>query len=290
MKKILLTGGSGFFGTRFNQYYKDIYEILPVDKDELDIRDEQKTVDLIKDFKPDYVIHTAAIAVTEFCDAHPDIAYDINVKGALNVAKGCSLVNSKMVFISSEQVFNGNIESGPYTEVDKPLPDTMYGKNKLEAEIKLKEILGDLWTIRFTWLFGFPDKGFPLNPNIMWNTIVTALTGKKEKVAANEYRGMGYGHDVIEKFTKIFDIPYGTYHVGGENNLSRYDTACLILKEMGLGYRIEELLDKDILKYKDHPRDARLSTAKIRGLGIDLLNTEEGIQKCIKDYSLILAK
>lgn len=289
MNKILLTGGAGYFGTRFNQHYKDKYEILSVDKADLDIRDEHKTIEIIKNFKPDYVIHTAAIAVTEFCDTHPDIAHDINVKGTLNVAKGCEMVNAKMVFISSEQVFNGNLESGPYTEEDKPLPDTMYGKNKFEAEIKLKEILEEIWIARFTWLFGLPDKGLPINPNIMWNTIMTMLTGKKEKIATNEYRGMGYGYDVIEKFTGIFDIPYGTYHLGGENNLSRYETACLILREMGIGHRIDELLEKDTIKYKDHPRDVRLSTAKIRGQGIDFLNTEEGIKRCIKDYNLSLS-
>ncbi len=72
------------------------------------------------------------------------------------------------------------------------------------------------------WLFGIPERGLNTNPNILWGTIQTALSGKREKVAANEYRGMSYVYDIIEKFEKIFEMPYGTYHVGAENNLSRY--------------------------------------------------------------------
>jgi dTDP-4-dehydrorhamnose reductase len=286
MKKILLTGGNGFFASRFNAYYKDMFEIISADKSVLDIRDEQKAINLIKDIKPDYVIHAAAIAATELCNNHPDLAYDINVKGALNVAKGCELANSKLVFLSSEQVFNGNIESGPYTEEHVPVPNTVYGQNKLEAEQKLKNILHDLWIIRFTWLFGLPEKGLSINANIIWNTLQTILRGEVEKVPVNEYRGMAYVYDVIEKFHKIFEIPYGTYHVGSENNLNRYETVCLILKEMGLSSRIHEIVKEDREKYKDKTRDLRLNLSKIKKLGINFLNTEEGIKKCLQDFNL----
>lgn len=288
MEKILLTGGKGFFASRFNEFYKDKYEIMCPGRQELDIRDEKKTVELIKDFRPDYVIHTAAIAVTKYCDEHPDIAHSINVDGALNVARGCELVDAKMIFTSSEQVFNGNPESGPYNEEHAPVPDTMYGKNKLEAEKKLREMLEKLWIVRFSWLFGLPDKGMKVNANIMWNTVSTVLSGKKDKVPVNEYRNMSYGYDVVEKFTKLFDIPYGTYHIASDNTMNRYETACFILKEMGIAHRIDELLEKDTEKYADHPRDVRLNTDKIKNLGINLLNTEEGIKKCIEDYSLKL--
>ncbi|MDP4145015.1 MAG: sugar nucleotide-binding protein [Bacillota bacterium] len=290
MKKILITGGKGYFASRFSLHYKDKYEILAIDKDQLDIRDENKTIELMKDFKPNYVIHAAAIAVTDFCNEHPDIAHDINVKGALNVAKGCEMTNSKLIFLSSEQVFNGNTESGPYTEDHTALPDTVYGQNKLEVEGKLKEIFNDYWIVRFTWLFGLPDKGLPVNANIMWNTVQTILTGKKEKVPANEYRGMAYGYDVIEKFDKIFNLPFGTYHVGSENDMSRYEVVKFIFKEMGLENRLDEFIIKDTEKYKVNPRDVRLSTAKIRNLGVNFLNTEEAIKKCIKDYSLNFSK
>lgn len=288
MKKILLTGGKGFFASRFNLFYKDKYEIISAGRDVLDIQDEKKSVEFIKAYSPDYVVHTAAVAATIYCNEHPDIAHEINVNGTLNIAKGCEAASSKLIFLSSEQVFNGNYESGPYSEEDIPCPDTVYGQTKLEAEGKLQVMLERLWILRFPWLFGMPERGLNINPNILWSTIQTAISGKREKVAVNEYRGMSYVYDIIEKFDKIFELPYGTYHIGAENNLSRYEAACLVLKELGLSHRINDLIERDEEKYKDHPRDVRLITTKVRNLGIDFLNTEEGIRKCIRDYNLSL--
>lgn len=286
MKKILLTGGNGFFCTRFAKKYNTSYKILSTDVPELDITDETKVMEVFKAFNPDYVIHAAAIASTDFCNNNPEVAYSVNVTGALNVAKACKEVSAKMVFISTEQVFNGNLESGPYTEDDTPNPDTMYGKNKLEAEKLLKEILDEIWILRFTWLFGLPERNCGMSPNILWNTISIALEGKRTKVTCNEYRGLTYVHELIDHFSKVFNIPYGTYHIGSHNNLSRYDVSCLILKESGLEERVDELIERDTEKYKDHRRDIRLCTDKIRRYGIEFSDTKDAIKKCIEEFKL----
>ncbi|MCY6369874.1 SDR family oxidoreductase [Clostridium ganghwense] len=286
MKKILLTGGNGFFCSRFVKEYKDKYEILSLDKQQLDVTNELKVMSTIKEFNPDYVIHAAAIAVTDFCNEHPKLAHDINVKGSVYVAKACKEVGAKLVFISSEQVFNGNSESGPYTEEDTPIPDTVYGQNKLEAEGLLKEILDELWILRFTWLFGFPERNLNINSNILWNTISSMLKDEKVKAPVNEYRGMTYVQEVLENFENVFSMPYGTYHIGSKNNLSRYDIVKLILTKMGQEHRLDKLLQKDTEKYKEHPRDIRLNTEKATKAGLKFSNTEDAIKKCIRDYNL----
>ncbi|MGK0465360.1 SDR family oxidoreductase [Clostridium sp.] len=288
MKKILLTGGTGFFCTRFTEKYKNTYEILSASSSLLDITDEKKVNEILKNFNPDYVIHAAAKASTEFCDKNPDLAYKINVTGAINVAKACKKVHSKMIFLSTEQVFNGNIESGPYTEESTPCPDTMYGKNKLEAEDLLKEVLDELWIVRFTWLFGVPERNCGMSPNILWGTLTDILQGKKALVTTNEYRGLTYVHEVIDQFPMIFEIPYGTYHVGSHNSLSRYDICSLIFKEVGLEHRINELLEADLEKYKEHTRDIRLCTDKIKSYGLEFSESTDGIKKCLKEFKIKL--
>jgi len=288
MKKILLTGGNGFFCTRFAARYINTYEILSTDVPMLDITDVTKVTETIKNFNPDYVIHAAAIASTEFCDKNPELAYKINVTGAINVAKACKSVNAKMIFISSEQVFNGNLESGPYTEADTPCPDTMYGKNKLEAEGLLKEVLDELWVVRFTWLFGVPERNCGMSPNILWGTLTDILQGKKAVVTPNEYRGLTYVHEVIDQFPMIFEIPYGTYHVGSHNSLNRYDICSLIFKEVGLQHRIEDLLEVDSEKYKEHTRDVRLCTDKIKSYGLEFSESKDGIVKCLNEFKFKL--
>ena len=286
MKKVLLTGGNGFFCTRFSKYYKDKYNIFSLSRKELDVTKEEDVFESLRKIKPDYVIHAAAIAVTDFCNEHPEVAHKINVDGAVNIAKACKEVGAKMIFISSEQVFNGNLESGPYDEEHKAVPNTVYGENKLEAEGLLKNILDELWILRFTWLFGLPERGLNINSNIMWNTVSSILKGEKIKAPVNEYRGMTYVQQVIEEFDKIFEIPYGTYNLGSKNDLNRFEVVKLILKEMGLEHRIEEILEKDEEKYAQNKRDIRLNTDKIIASGLNFTTTEEGIIQCLKDYKL----
>ena len=243
-KKILLTGANGFFGTRFIKAYQHQFDIYATDVEQLDITDKEQVMATFGEIQPDYVIHAAAIAVTDFCNKHPDIARKVNIDGAVNVAEACRQYGSKLVFISTEQVFNGNKEPGPYSENDTPVPDTVYGQNKLEAEGKLKEILDELWIIRFTWLFGLPERQTSINPNVVWNTLQNLVSGTTLAERTNDFRGLTYVHAwLIDQFDKIFDIPYDTYHVGARNDLSRYDIARHILVELGQEARIEQLLE-----------------------------------------------
>ena len=166
MKRVFLTGGKGFFGSRFREAHHHNFEILSTDVEELNILEKDKVQDALNLFKPDYVIHAAAIALTDYCNRNPEKCREINVTGTLNVAAACRQVGAKMVFLSSEQVFNGNEEPGPYRECDRPRPDTVYGKNKWEAEQLLGAQIEEYWVLRFTWMFGVPERFRPVVANI----------------------------------------------------------------------------------------------------------------------------
>jgi dTDP-4-dehydrorhamnose reductase len=280
MEKILITGAKGFFGTRFCKHYQGKYEIYGTDKDDTDITDEKAVSQLISQIKPAYIIHTAAVPVTNFCNENPQLAHKINVEGALNVAKAAKVAHAKMVLLSTEQIFNGNPEKGPYKETDVPQPDTVYGQNKVEAEAKLKEIIDELWVLRFTWLYGLPERRCSMNPNILWNAVQIALKGKPAQITDNEFRGYTYVYDVIDQFEKLFSLPYDTYHVGSRNDLSRYDITCHIFRELGLESRISDLLVKTHGAY----RDDRLDTGKIQSLGFHFDESADSLNKCIQEF------
>jgi len=288
MKRVFLTGGNGFFGSRFREAHHHNFEILSTDIEQLNILEKEKVQDALDLFKPDYVIHAAAIALTGFCNQNPQKCREINVTGTLNLAAACRRVGAKMVFLSSEQIFNGNEEPGPYRETDLPHPDTVYGKNKWEAETLLNDQIEEYWILRFTWMFGVPERCRPVVANIFWDTVKIALSGKKVKVPCNEYRGLTYIGEVMDQFARVFDLPYGTYHVGSRNDLDRYEVVCLILRELGLGGRIEELVEKDEERYRGKARDARLNTEKIREQGFRFSDTPEAIRRCIREYNLEL--
>lgn len=286
--KILITGGQGFFASRFVDFYKNKYEIFAPGHKELDVTDEASVNKVIAAFAPDIIIHTAAVASTDYCNGHPDIAHKINVDGTVYLAHAAKEIDAQMVFISSEQVFNGNDEAGPYSENHMAVPDTVYGQTKLEAEKLLQEILPELWILRFTWLFGLPQRNCGMSDNIVWGTIKSILQNKPVKASKNEFRGMTYVQEVIENMEKIFKIPYGTYNIGAQNNKSRYEITAEIIKELGLEQRLPELLSEDTIKYAQKARDIRINTDKAARAGVIFSDTTAAIKKCLAEYKFYI--
>jgi len=288
MEKILLTGGKGFFCSRLAAHFKNDFEFLITGKQELDITDEAAVMKTVTNFRPNIIIHAGAVAVTEFCEKNPGLAHKINVEAAQYVARAAKSVGAKMVFISTEQVFNGNENAGPFSEEDEAVPNTVYGANKLLAEELVKEIIHELWIVRFSWLFGLPERHCTMSNGILWETMTKIMKNEQIIASKREFRGMTYVYDMIEKFPQLFQIPFGTYHLGSNNHLSRYEIVKGIFMQLGLEHRMGELLVEDTVKYQEHPRDVRLNTNKVKELGIEFKDTEEAIQKCMQEFRLKL--
>lgn len=286
-QRILITGANGFFGTRFINTHSNRFDILATDVGEkapvaLDITDKDAVFAQFAEFQPDFVIHAAAIAVTDFCNKHPDVAHKVNVGGALNIGEACKEFDAKLVFISTEQVFNGNPEPGPYDESHTPVPDTVYGQNKLEAEGKLKALLQDqLWILRYTWLFGLPERNTSINPNVLWNTLQALVKGEQMAERTNEFRGLTYVHELIDQFPQIFELPYDLYHTGAKNDLSRYQIAEHILTELGQKERLQALLSSTEAPKR---RDVRLDTSKLAANGVRFTESQQALSKCLQEF------
>ncbi|GFZ30091.1 NAD(P)-dependent oxidoreductase [Clostridium zeae] len=286
MDKILITGAEGFFASRFIRYYKDKYNIIALNHKDLDICDQEKTIEKIINVKPKYLIHSAAISDTGKCESNPELSYDVNVTGTINIAKGCAATGTKLIYLSSDQIYNGNAEAGPYKEECVAVPNTVYGRHKLEAENAICGIVEDPVILRLTWLFSLPERKVKINSNIIWNLVKAALKSEQITLPANEYRGITYVYDLICNFHKLLNLPKGIYNTGSENNLSTYEVGKVILENIGLGHRIEELLIKDTERYKENSRDLRICNNKLREKGICFTNTEEAVSRCLSDFLL----
>jgi len=284
--KILITGGQGFVGKRFKKVFQEKYEILNPGSKELDITDRNAIFNYFKEHKPDVVFHFAAIAETNFCNENKELAEKINVEGAIFVGEACKEYGSKLVFASTEQVFNGNSEIGPYKEEHIGIPNTVYGQNKLDAEIKLKKILNELWILRFTWIFGLPEYQLDTPAEILNSTIKSIIKDKKIEIASNEFRGMAYVYDIVKNLEKVFNLPYGTYHFGSENNLERYDVVKYIFSLLSTEEKFNSLVIKTPNKYGDR-RDLRLDCSKIKKYGIEFSDTKDSIKTCLIDFGYI---
>lgn len=165
MKKILITGGSGFLGSRLAYYYRNKYDLLLPSHSELNISREEAVKAYLEEHRPDAVIHCAALSNTWYCEQHPEESHRVNVQGTVRIAKACKLIGAKLVFMSSDQVYNGTPMLGPLKEEDVLQPVNFYGRHKLEAEQRALWNLPDSVGLRLTWMYDLPNSSMKLNTN-----------------------------------------------------------------------------------------------------------------------------
>ena len=285
MYTVLITGAQGFFASRFIKYYEQKYNIIGLNHSDLDITDEEGTIKTMIKYRPDYVVHCAGLSDTNFCQTNPQRSYNTNVKGSINVAKGCLEAKAKLIYMSSDQVYNGNCEVGPYNEECIARPNTVYGNHKLQAEKEMLSIMDNLVILRLTWLFSLPERCMKINSNIVWNVMKATLNNKSIKLPSREHRGMTYVYDLIENFDKIINLDKGIYNTGSENDLSTYQIGEMILENMRIGNRVKEILIKDTEKYKIQSRDIRISNNKLKDFDVNFTSTEQAVSKCIYNFS-----
>ena len=151
----------------------------------------------------------------------------------------------------------------------------------------MKEILDELWIVRFTWMFGLPERGKNMSNGILWDTILKLQNQETIVASKREFRGMGYIYETIANIEKLFESPFGTYHLGATNNNSRYEIVERILKLLGLEEKLDEVLKEDTVHYLDHNRDVRLDTTKAKEAGMVWSDTWDAVEICLKEFGII---
>lgn len=283
MKKVLVTGADGFLASRFVDYYQAEFDILATNRHQLDIANEHEVYQLFKNNNFDLVFHSAAISDMGRCLESPQLAHEVNTLATSYLAKGCARNGAKLIFTSTDQVYNGTDESGPYGEDVALTPIPVYAQSKLNAENLIKQELEEFYNLRLTWLFALPEAGKRVNPNIIMNLIQAIKQQKQLSLAGDDLRGMTYAYDVIKNIKPLLDIPFGDYNFGGENNQSTYDIGVELLSLIDPTLHPEKIFIKDFNRFNGKPRDLRISTEKLKRNGIYIPSTREGIERCLID-------
>jgi len=161
MERLLLTGASGLLGSKIVELAREDYESIPLHNTKplhpnslkLDITDQNQVFSLFSKLEPDIVIHTASETNVDKCEAQREQAWRINVEGTHNIAFACSKVGAKLVYISTDYVFDG--EKGNYEEEDEPNPMDYYGVTKLEGENQVISHCKNYAILRTSVLYGW---------------------------------------------------------------------------------------------------------------------------------------
>lgn len=224
--KILLTGAKGQLGKELVRRLKGT-DFFATDTAEMDITDQRATLKIINTYRPDTVIHCAAYTNVDGAEENGETAYKINAIGTQNVAAGCLQCGAKLVYISTDYVFDGTLGRA-YSEFDQPNPQSIYGKSKLAGEILAKHILNRLFIVRTSWLYGDGN-----------NFVRTMLKLGKERDTlrvVNDQHGCPTSTQDLAKviLTLINTEHYGTYHAANTGVTTWYDFAQKICELAGL--------------------------------------------------------
>lgn len=280
-KKIMITGGSGFLGSRLALYYKDKHDLLLPTHDELNISREEAVRAYIEEHRPDVVVHCAALSNTWYCEQHAEESHRVNVQGTVRIAKACKLTGAKLVFMSSDQVYNGTPQLGLLPENALLQPVNVYGRHKLEAEQRALWNLPDAVGLRLTWMYDLPTSPMKLNTNILVNLQKAHDEGATVKAATHEYRGVTNVWEVVRNIEKAIDLPGGIYNFGSPNEINSH---ALFLKAAALlGFDdASSWIIPDEERFADQPRNLTMDDTLLTQHGIHFLDSLEGIEAAIK--------
>ncbi|MPL68869.1 dTDP-4-dehydrorhamnose reductase [bioreactor metagenome] len=273
--RILVTGANGQLGREVTKQGAN-HELILTDVDTLDITNSKAVRDVFQSERPEAVIHCAAYTNVDGAETDEDSAFRINVIGAQNVAAGCLEVGARMVYVSTDYVFDGT-GTRAYREFDTVNPQTVYGRTKWQGEEIVRQILGRHYIVRTAWLYGDGN-----------NFVRTMLRLAKQ---SNSVRVV---HDQIGTPTSTVDLSwaifrllasdvYGTYHATCQGQCSWYEFACEIFLRVGLATQVVPVSTVEFVRPAKRPAYSNLDNYMLRmSVGDPMRNWQEALAEYLE--------
>lgn len=282
MLNILITGGNGQLGLALTEVLGKENRVIALGKEDLDVTNLLMAEKKILELKPDIVIHCGAMTDVDRCEIDPGLAFRVNAYGAQNVAIASSLIEAKVVYISTNFVFNGK-STRPYKEGDKTDPVNIYGLSKLLGEKFIRNVLKRYFIIRTGWLYGkgknnFVDKIIP-------------LTEKKKhlKVVRDQVGTPTLTTDLALVINKIIQTDlYGIYHITNGGYCNRYQWVEEIIHLMGAEADLIVASKDDFSNPAVRPEYAVLDNRLVKErFGIELRDWREGLKDYLSNIDVV---
>ncbi len=274
--RITIFGASGLLGKALMRAGTG-HELSGFSSRDADIRNPQLVCDLIERLRPNWVILAAAYTDVDGCETNRDLAFAVNTQGAEHVAQAAKKHGSRLLFLSSDYVFDG-AKTTPY-EVDDPRrPRSVYGQSKASAEESLTRILPECCIVRTSWLFGVGGKCFP-------DTILKLATTKKVLDVVEDQRGSPtYTDDLAGT---IFQLCHcgaaGIVHVTNRDACSWFEFARQIVSRAGLDNLVRPTTSDKFIRPAERPKYSVLSSASLGKYGIEMPTWQDALVRYLAD-------
>ena len=274
--RIFITGHKGQLGRALYAVLAE-HTLTGCDLPELDITDREAIGAAVADFAPDVVIHAAAWTHVDGCARDPERAYRVNALGTQNVALACAQAGAAMVYISTNEVFDGEATE-PYREWDPPHPINPYGRSKAAGEWFVRHLLTRFYIVRTAWLYAPGGRNFP------HRIIQLADERGALRVVTDEVGNPTYAPDLAKAIAALIRTDaYGVYHLTNAGYCSRYDFAREILRVSGREHvPVEPITLAEFQRASTPPRFAPLANTAAAALGITLRPWQEALAEFLK--------
>lgn len=257
--KVLVTGANGQLGYDVvKELQKQNIECYGASRQDFDIVDFEATENFIKNYMPDAVIHCAAYTAVDKAEDERGLCYLVNASATENIAEVCKKINAKMLYISTDYVFDGT-KDGFYEVDDKPNPINVYGKTKLLGEEAVQKILDKYFIVRISWVFGKHGNNF----------VKTMLRLGKEckeiNVVADQYGSPTYTADLAPLLVEMIKTEkYGVYHATNEGVCTWAEFAEEIFKIAGMNVKVNHITTAEYPTRAKRPMNSRLSKESLK--------------------------
>jgi len=278
LKKVLITGSNGGLGTVLKQSLSDKYDIISTCSSTMDVSDFEIVNRIMKDIKPNIVIHCAAIVNADQAESNKARTYNVNVKGTENIAKACNRYGAILIFFSSDYVFNGECEQ-EYDETSIVTPINYYGVTKIIGEQIVKDLVPKYYILRVSWLFG------PYGTNFLQK--ILAKKDEKEIYVVNDQFGTPtYTVHLAKTISELLlKEEWGIYNITNEEFCSWADYAEEILRLAKSNTKVKRVNSETYKTVAKRPKNSRLSKEKIYSIGIEKLPTwKEALKEFLSSY------
>ena len=277
--RVFVTGVKGQLGYDvMNELEKQGLEGIGVDIDEMDITDTDQVNKVIKEAAPDAVIHCAAYTAVDAAEDNEEICRKVNAQGTENIAKVCEELDIKMMYISTDYVFNGQGER-PWEPDDEREPLNVYGQTKYEGELAIEEHVKKFFTVRIAWVFGVNGKNFI-------KTMLNLGKTHDHLTVVNDQTGSPtYTYDLARLLVDMIQTDkYGRYHATNEGLCTWYEFACEIFKQAGMDVSVAPVSSDEYPAKAKRPSNSRMDKSKLTANGFQPLPTwQDALSRYLKE-------
>jgi dTDP-4-dehydrorhamnose reductase len=274
--RITIFGATGLLGKALTREWKED-EVTGFGSRDGDIRDQKRVLELVERNQPDWIILAAAYTDVDGCETNRDLALDINCRGATNVARAAKQHGSRLLFLSTDYVFDGT-KTTPYVTSDPRAPRSVYGQSKANAEVQLVQILPECCIVRTSWLFGVGGKCFP-------DTILKLAESRPQLEVVGDQRGSPtYVVDLARAIVELCrKKATGIVHATNRGECSWYEFAREIIAKSGLQTIVYETSSDKFVRPAQRPKYSVLSPESLQKYGIAMPDWQDALRRYLEE-------